>query len=153
MADAETPQFRTYSEGESISPVDPEDLKRFWKLKPPSGSGNNVQSACGSGADTATLYRRWCMIQTLITYKLLIPWQHGDDRDDAIIGIAATFPIREHKQKSYMIPGDEMFGFDPNAFVERLIEETGVSHVWEPVATRIPEGGRTIVTASANFTG
>lgn len=46
-----------------------------------------------------------------------------------------------------------MFGFAPNAFVERLIEETGISHVWEPAATRIPEGGRSIVTTSVNFTG
>jgi hypothetical protein len=52
-----------------------------------------------------------------------------------------------------MIPGDEMFGFDRHAFVERLIEETGVAHVWKPVATRIPAGGRTFVTTSVNFTG
>jgi hypothetical protein len=45
-----------------------------------------------------------------------------------------------------MIPGDEHFGFDPNAFVQRLMEETGISHVWEPVQTKIPEGGRCFVT-------
>jgi hypothetical protein len=36
-----------------------------------------------------------------------------------------------------MIAGDERFGFDPNAFVQRLIEETGISHVWEPVSTKV----------------
>jgi len=41
-----------------------------------------------------------------------------------------------------MIPGDERFGFDPNAFVQKLIEETGILHTWEPVSTNIAEGGR-----------
>jgi hypothetical protein len=81
------------------------------------------------------------------------PWQHAEELDDAVFRIAATFQVREHRQKNYMVPGDERFGFDPNAFVERLIEETGVSHVWRPVATRIPEGERIIVTMSANFKG
>jgi hypothetical protein len=44
-----------------------------------------------------------------------------------------------------MIPGDEHFGFDPNAFVQRLIDDTGISHVWKPVATKVGEGGRTFV--------
>jgi hypothetical protein len=42
-----------------------------------------------------------------------------------------------------MIAGDERFGFDPNAFVQRLIEETGISHVWEPVSIKVSEDGRT----------
>ena len=58
--------------------------------------------------------------------------------------IAATFPLHEVTIKPYMIPGDEYFwfGFDPNAFVQRLIEETGISHVWELIPTKVPEGGR-----------
>jgi hypothetical protein len=65
-----------------------------------------------------------------------------------VFRIAAIFPLRYMKHKSYMIPGDEYFGFDPNAFVQRLIEETGISHVWEPVATKVPEGGRTFSYSS-----
>ena len=53
--------------------------------------------------------------------------------------VVHSFVIHE----TYMIAGDEYFGFDPNAFVQRLIEETGISHVWEPVATKVLEGGRT----------
>lgn len=75
-------------------------------------------------------------------YKLLTPWQHGEELDDAVFQVAATFPLRELKRRPYMIPGDEHFGFDPNAFVERLVKETGISHVWEPVATKVAEGGR-----------
>jgi hypothetical protein len=93
------------------------------------------------------------MIRTLIIYKLLAPWQRGQELDDAVFRVAATFPIRYLKHKSYMIPGDEHFGFDPNAFVHKLIEETGISHVWEPVQTKIPEGGRALSTCSAGFEG
>ena len=42
---------------------------------------------------------------------------------------------------------------DPNAFVQKLIEETGVSHVWEPVPTKVGKGGRCYVTVSANIKG
>lgn len=55
--------------------------------------------------------------------------------------------------KSYRIPGDERFGFDPNAFVQRLIEETGIQHVWEPVATKIAEGQRMYITISFSIEG
>jgi len=34
------------------------------------------------------------------------------------------------------MPGDEKFGFDPNAFVQRLIDETGIPHVWIPIPTK-----------------
>jgi hypothetical protein len=153
MADASIPNFKTYTEGDPIPPVDPEDIKRFWKLKPPWGPGNNEQSACSPGADTAAVFRRWAMIDTLTTLKLLAPWQHGEELDDAVFRIAATFPLRYLKHKNYMISGDEHFGFDPNAFVQQLIEETGISHVWEPVATKVPEGGRGYVTISVDSKG
>jgi hypothetical protein len=153
MADTDIPKFKNYAEGEAIPPVDPKDIKRFWKLKPPWGPGNDVQSACSPGADTAVVYRRWDMIQTLTIYNLLTPWHHGEDLDDAVFQIAATFPLRELKHKPYMITGDERFGFDPNAFVQRLVEGTGIAHVWEPVATKIAEGGRCYSFTSVDFTG
>ena len=34
MPDAEIPQFRVSNEGDPIPPVEPEDLKRVWKIKP-----------------------------------------------------------------------------------------------------------------------
>jgi hypothetical protein len=150
MADTDIPKFKNYAKGESIPPVDPDDIKRFWKLKPPWGPGNNEQSACSPWADVAAVFRRWAMIDTLTIYKLLTPWQHGEELDDAVFRIASTFPLRELRSKRYMISGDERFGFDPNAFVQKLIEETGISHVWEPVATKVSEGGRTF---SYSFVG
>ena len=68
-------------------------------------------------------------------------------------------PARGHlsaareKARSYMIPGDEYHPFDPNAFVERLVKDTGIAHVWEPVRTRVAEGGRCIITSSFGVQG
>ena len=145
MTDPDIHHFKTYAEGEPIPPVDPEDIKRFWKVKPPWGPGNDVDSACNPGADTRAVSQRRSIIQTLTIYKLLTPWQHGEDLDDTVFRIEATCPLREHKQKGYMIQGDELFGFDPNGFVQRLIDETAVSHVWEPVATKISKSGHALV--------
>ncbi len=79
--------------------------------------------------------------------------QHGEELDEAVFQIAATIPLRYLKHKPYMIGGDEHFGFDPNAFVQRLIEETGISHVWKPVGHKISEGGRCINTGSLRYEG
>ena len=89
---------------------------------------------------------RFHMIRTLMIYKLLTPWQHGEELDDAVFRIASTIPLRVLKHRSYKIPGDELFGFDPNAFVQQLIQETGVLHVWEPVATKVTGDMRLYVT-------
>jgi hypothetical protein len=151
-AGAWTPNFKTYAEGAPIPPVDPEDLKRRWNIKVP-WTLQDLQETWSHEADSSAVSSRWQMIDTLIVYKLLTPWQHANELDDAVFRIAATFPLRELKLKSYKIPGDERFGFDPNAFVQQLVEETGITHVWEPVATKVPEGGRDYVTMSANFAG
>ena len=150
MADTDIPKVETYAEGEPIPPVDPEDVKRFWHVKPPWRPGNDVQSACSPGADTTAVFQRWAMIDTLTTYNLLTPWKHGEDLDDAVFRVAARLPLHAIAYKRYKIPGDELHGFDPNAFVQRLIEETGISHVWETVATKVSEGGRTF---SYSFVG
>jgi hypothetical protein len=146
-SDADLPKFKVYKDGESIPPVDPEDIKRFWKVKPPWRPGNDVESACSPGADVVAVYRRWMMIQALITLKLLSPWQQGEELDDAVFRIAATFPMQYLEHKSYQLPGDLLHPFDPNAFIQRLIEETGISHTWKPVDIRAPEGSRCFLMA------
>jgi hypothetical protein len=72
--------------------------------------------------------------------ELLAPWQHDGELDDSVFRVAATFPIRPLRQHTYKVPGDSLYGFDPNAVVEKLVEETGISHTWEPVLARSPEG-------------
>ena len=150
-ADASIPKFKNYAEGESIPTVDPEDIKRMHDYERTHTKVNSIgwqwlqglKEALGPAAEFSDVSSRHRMIDTLINYKLLAPWQHGEELDDSVFRIAANFPLREHKHKDYMIAGDERFGFDPNAFVQKLIEETGIAHVWEPIATSVPEGGRT----------
>ena len=50
--------------------------------------------------------------------QLLAPWRHGEELDDAVFRNAATFPMRALQHRVYKIAGDEIFGFDPNEFVE-----------------------------------
>jgi hypothetical protein len=64
--------------------------------------------------------------------------------DDAVFRIAATFPTFPAELLSdcrYKMPGDYLYRFDLNAFVQRLIEETGITHTWKPVRIRL-EGAR-----------
>jgi hypothetical protein len=110
-AGAWTPNFKAYAEGAPIPPVDPEDLKRRWNIKVP-WTLQDLQEAWSHEADSSAVSSRWQMIDTLIVYKLLTPWQHANELDDAVFRIAATFPLRELKLKSYKIPGDERFGFE-----------------------------------------
>lgn len=135
------PHFRIYRDGEPIPAVDPEDVKRVWKLIPPWRPGNDQQSACSPGADVSAVTLRTNMIDTLNTHELLTPWKHGEELDDAVFRVAATFPVHGITYKSYKIAGDELYPFDPNAFVRQLIDETGIQYVWKPVPTRLEEGG------------
>ena len=140
MSDAETPQFRVSNEGEPIPPVDPEDLKRWWSIKP---GDKEALIAASREANSAAVSKRCWMIKSLTTFndgQLLSPWQHGAELHDAVFRVAGSFPIRSLRQATYKVPGDSMWGFDPNGFVEKLIEETGISHTWKPVPVRIPEG-------------
>jgi hypothetical protein len=149
MPDAEIPKVRIRKEAE-IPPVDPEGMKRMRNLKPPH-SFENMQAACGPGADISAVLSRDGMIGMLTHLKLLTPWQHGEELDD-VFRVAATFPMRVFKHKAYKIAWDDIFPFDPNAFVQRLIEETGISHVWEPIPTKI-RGRFSYSTVSATLRG
>lgn len=157
MSDAETPQFRVSNEGDPIPSVDPEDLKRNWKIKP--GDKEAMIAERARDLNHSAIQKRCWMIRALTGIgfnkgQLLAPWQRGTELDDAVFRLAATFPIRPLRQHVYQVPGDSLSGFDPNAFVEKLVEETGVSHTWEPVLARIPEGsGCTYVTHRVAFKG
>jgi len=155
MADTDIPKFKTYAEGEPIPPVDPEDLRRRWHIKIPWTS-EALQAAWSHEADSSAVSSRYGMLRMLIDLnhgQLLAPWHDGKELNDAVFRIAAAFPMHMLRQHNYMIEGDEYFGFDPNAFVKQLIEETGIAHVWEPVATKVHEGGRGYTTVSATFNG
>ena len=125
--------------GEPIPPVDPDDLRSSWKERPKWTCGISREAQIKHWA----VSRRDGMIRMLTGRAhphLLDPWKHGEELDDAVFRIAATFPMRSIPHRTYHIAPDEYYGFDPNAFVQQLIEETGVSHTWEPIRTRVPEG-------------
>ena len=128
------------AEGELVPPVDAEELKSRWKNKTPWTCQTSQEAKIHQWAVT----RRVAMIATLVHWnrhgQLLTPWKRGEEFDDAVFQIAATFPMRSLPHRVYHIAGDEYFGFDPNAFVQQLIKETGVPHTWEPIETRVPEG-------------
>ena len=94
-ADAPIPKFKAYAEREPIPPVDPEDLKRRWNLKPP-WTAEAMRAAWSREADSSAVSRGDGMVRTLVIHKLLEPWQHGGELDDAVFRVAATF-LRRHE--------------------------------------------------------
>jgi hypothetical protein len=125
--------------GEPIPPVDPDELRSSWEVRPTWTCGISPEAQAKFWA----VSRRAGMIRMLtgrLHGHILAPWKHGEELDDAVFRIAATFPMRSIPHRTYHIAPDEYYGFDPNAFVQQLIEETGVSHTWEPIRTRVPEG-------------
>ena len=125
--------------GEPVPPVDPEELKSGWKVKPTLACGISQEAKIHHWA----VSRREGIIRTLERFnhgQLLTPWKRGDELDDAVFRIAARFPMRVLPHRVYRLGGEEIFGYDPNAFVQQLVEETGISHTWEPLTTRVPEG-------------
>jgi hypothetical protein len=143
MPDAETPRFRVSNEGDPIPPVDPEDLKRRWSTRKQRLTCEATRAAQSQESDRVAVAHRFRMVSMLEGFnhgQLLAPWKHGEELDDAVFRLAATFPIRPLRQHTYMVPGDSMHGFDPNAFVEKLVEETGISHTWEPALAKVSGG-------------
>ena len=130
-------QFENYAEGRVVPPVEPEAIKRVRNLKQPHSS----EDMCTAHApyNGAAIVRDG-MIGMLIHLKLLAPWQHGEELHDGVYRVAATFPMRVF-DRVYKLAGDDIYPFDPNAFVQRLVEETGISHTWEPIRTKTHEGG------------
>jgi hypothetical protein len=129
-------QFENYAEGRVVPPVEPEAIKRRRNLEQ-SHSSEDMRAACAR--DSGAVMVRYGMIQMLIHLKLLAPWQHGEELDDGVYRVAATFPMRVFSNRVYKVAGDDIFPFDPNAFVQRLVEETGISHTWDPIPTKIGE--------------
>jgi hypothetical protein len=75
MGDTDIPEFRTYAEGEPIPPVDTEELKRRWGIKPP-WTLQALQAAWSREADSSAVSSRDGMVRTLTICKLMDPWQH-----------------------------------------------------------------------------
>jgi len=108
----EGPKFKTYKEGEPIPPVDSEDIRRTWeydRTHNPVGTKGwdwllNRQAVCSPGADVWDVAHRHRMIETLITYKLLTPWHHGEE-----LSQLARPPILLARS-AFQNPGKENYG-------------------------------------------
>lgn len=94
----------------------------MWEVKPP-WERDSHKDACGPGADVGPVMSRKHMIDMLIRFKLLVPWLRNGQPDRAVFRLAATFPLHECQRPDYSIPGDELWPCDPNAFVQRVVEE------------------------------
>ena len=132
MSDPDIPRFRVSNEGDPIPPVDPEDLKRRWNARKERLTCDAARAGQSQEADRVAVSHRFRMLSMLEGFnqgQLLAPWKHGEDLDDAVFGVAATFPMRPLRQDVYKVPGDSMWGFDPNAFVKKLIEEKPESRI------------------------
>ena len=159
MSETEVPQFSVSNEGEPIPPVDPEELKRRWSTRKQRLTCEAARAEQSQEADRVAVAHRFRMISMLAEGfnrgQLLAPWTHDEELDDAVFRLAATFPMRPLLQHVYKVPGDSTAGFDPNAFVEKLVQETGISHTWETVLARIPQGSGccSYVTQRVTFKG
>jgi hypothetical protein len=96
MADSDISHFRIYQPGDPIPPVDPEELKRRWKIKIP-WTREALEAAWKLETDTSAVSSRDEMIRTLARYnqdQLLAPWRHGEELHEAVFRIAALVKAR-----------------------------------------------------------
>ena len=119
--------FQEILKGGPIPPVDAEDLKRAWgcyqeaqkRAKGSVAIGFSVLAAvCSPGANISAIWNRHSMLSMLLLSPghLLDPWRHGEEVDDAVFRIAATFPM-EGMQRGVTYPG---WPLDVDAFIEHL---------------------------------
>ena len=158
MTDADNTaiKFKAYTNGEPIPSVDSDDIRKTWEYDRTHSRVNANgwewliarRAVCSDGADVDDVGSRCHMIDRLVSYDkghLIGPWKHGDELDPVVFRIAATFPLRCVEYKNYQMPGDDLWEFDPNAFVRQLMEETGVQHTWQEITIRVSGGGRHFV--------
>jgi hypothetical protein len=133
-ASEELPElFQEILKGGPIPPVDPEDLKRAWgyyweaqkKAKGSVAIGFAVlEAVCSPGANISAIWNRHSMLSMLLLNgHLLDPWRHGEELDDAVFRIAATFPM-EGMKRGVTYSG---WPFDVDAFLKHLPKKIGGS--------------------------
>ena len=95
-------------------PVDPDDLKRVWEFvstvraelaSRQSGTGATsgfetfgidhdlLAKQCSSGANVAAVMFRCQFLEGFIQLGLLAPWLHGENPDEFLFRIFATYPV------------------------------------------------------------
>ena len=118
--------FREFAAGAPVPAVDPADIRRFRERfreimssnPQPAGVGGigidhrSFDGWCSPEANLPAVWFRNMVIELLLRLKLLNPWLQGDDLDEAVLRVAADFPIAG------------MGRFNPDEFLGRLRAES-----------------------------
>jgi hypothetical protein len=101
----EEPQTKKWHlRGGNPPAVNPADLKKVWQASADyeahhpgenSISDTFYQSVCGPGVDVESA---WYRVSMLLVLKEMMPelfesWTHGTELDDAVVQVAASFPM------------------------------------------------------------
>jgi hypothetical protein len=105
---SQSENMKAYVAGAPIPAVDPADIRcvrqclKDFALEHPAptaqegANGIDIRlfdQVCSPGANVPAVLLRNTMIELLLHLKLLTPWLRGDDLDDAVLQVAASFPI------------------------------------------------------------
>jgi hypothetical protein len=121
--------FSALTAGGAIPSVNPGDLRGVWEImrethadflgnpEPELGGRQTaisidvrlLASVCSPEANVLAVWARGAMLCILAHRGLLTSRQRGNQLDDAVVDVGATFPL----------PGG-LNGFDPDAFLEQL---------------------------------
>lgn len=108
--------YESLRNGAPAPPVEPEDLKRVWQLiqtaqqkvadalgsheaagtsgKPGvSIMADRVAEHCGPGANASAVFFRCQMLALLLKQGLLASWQQGEEPNDFLFQVFATYPL------------------------------------------------------------
>ena len=96
------------SRGNDVAAVNPNDLRNVWTMmrdlqaRAQAGQSESIssglyESACSPGANVLAVWYRAFILEVLQTLpgNPLTPWSQGDELDDAVFQIAATFPMKK----------------------------------------------------------
>jgi hypothetical protein len=105
--------LQSLGEGAPLPPIDPEDLKRIRdyfqtvraKLAKAPGLQdgtpeeprfgvqlNLIAEHCSPGANVEALFFRYSILEMLTRQGLLSPWRHGEEFDDFVFNVFASYP-------------------------------------------------------------
>jgi hypothetical protein len=91
----------------AVAAVNPTDLRKVWAMvrdvqvraggQHASIDHRMFRRVCSPGADVATVWYRASMLGILqmLSGEVLTPWTHDGELDDAVIQVAASFPMKK----------------------------------------------------------
>jgi hypothetical protein len=102
--------IRSRFPGQRVLMVDDDDLKH----------------ACSPGADLFAIGYRIAMLEMLTELRLLSPWLHNGELDDAVFNVFATIPMKRIQKG-----GQEGFPFDVQELTKQIEKEANAEETQE----------------------